>query len=83
MFSSSQIHNCLLDTNCLLSIVKIFTCVFQVNVIVATSILEEGLDVQSCNLVVRFDPSSTVCSFIQSRGRARKQNSDYVLLVKR
>lgn len=52
-----------------------------VNVIVATSILEEGLDVQSCNLVVRFDPSSTVCSFIQSRGRARKQNSDYVLLV--
>lgn len=56
---------------------------FQVNIIVATSILEEGLDVQSCNLVIRFDPSSTVCSFIQSRGRARMQNSDYVLMVKR
>ncbi|GJS07430.1 endoribonuclease Dicer homolog 2 [Tanacetum coccineum] len=43
----------------------------KVNIIVATSILEEGLDVQSCNLVIRFDLSSTVCSFIQSRGRAR------------
>ncbi|CAJ1794964.1 unnamed protein product [Sphenostylis stenocarpa] len=53
-----------------------------VNIIVATSILEEGLDVQSCNLVIRFDPSPTVCSFIQSRGRARMKNSDYVLMVK-
>ncbi|OMO99607.1 hypothetical protein CCACVL1_03710 [Corchorus capsularis] len=53
-----------------------------VNVIVATSILEEGLDVQSCNLVIRFDPSATVCSFIQSRGRARMQNSDYLLMLK-
>ncbi|KAB1200469.1 hypothetical protein CJ030_MR0G007159 [Morella rubra] len=54
----------------------------MVNIIVATSILEEGLDVQSCNLVIRFDPSSTVCSFIQSRGRARRQHSDYILMVK-
>ncbi|ESW19460.1 hypothetical protein PHAVU_006G127100 [Phaseolus vulgaris] len=52
-----------------------------VNIIVATSILEEGLDVQTCNLVIRFDPSPTVCSFIQSRGRARMQNSDYILMV--
>ena len=55
----------------------------QVNVIVSTSILEEGLDVQSCNLVVRFDPAATVCSFIQSRGRARMQNSDFLLMVRR
>ncbi|PON59109.1 Endoribonuclease Dicer-like [Parasponia andersonii] len=53
----------------------------MVNIIVATSILEEGLDVQSCNLVVRFDPCTTVCSYIQSRGRARKLNSDYVLML--
>ncbi|PPR81130.1 hypothetical protein GOBAR_AA39584 [Gossypium barbadense] len=53
-----------------------------VNVTVATSILEEGLDVQACNLIIRFDPSPTVCSFIQSRGRARMQNSDYLLMVK-
>ncbi|CAH2078579.1 unnamed protein product [Thlaspi arvense] len=52
-----------------------------VNIIVATSILEEGLDVQSCNLVVTFDPASNICSFIQSRGRARMLNSDYLMLV--
>ncbi|XP_022635484.1 endoribonuclease Dicer homolog 2 isoform X2 [Vigna radiata var. radiata] len=54
-----------------------------VNIIVATSILEEGIDVQSCNVVIRFDPSPTVCSFIQSRGRARMKNSDYILMVER
>ncbi|KAE9448063.1 hypothetical protein C3L33_20039, partial [Rhododendron williamsianum] len=53
-----------------------------VNIIVATSILEEGLDVQRCNLVIRFDPSSTVCSFIQSRGRARMQNSEFLIMVR-
>ncbi|XP_076928332.1 endoribonuclease Dicer homolog 2-like [Bidens hawaiensis] len=53
----------------------------NVNIIVTTSILEEGLDVQSCNLVVRFDLSSTVCSFIQSRGRARMKNSEFLLLI--
>ncbi|XP_073032399.1 endoribonuclease Dicer homolog 2-like [Primulina eburnea] len=52
-----------------------------VNIIISTSMLEEGLDVQSCNLVIRFDPSATICSFIQSRGRARMQNSDFVLMV--
>ncbi|XP_047956209.1 endoribonuclease Dicer homolog 2 isoform X1 [Salvia hispanica] len=53
-----------------------------VNIIIATSMLEEGLDVQSCNLVIRFDLSATICSFIQSRGRARMQNSDFVCMVK-
>ncbi|KAK8625484.1 hypothetical protein V6N13_090355 [Hibiscus sabdariffa] len=54
----------------------------MVNIIFATSILEEGLDVQACNLIIRFDPSSNICSFIQSRGRARMENSDYLLMVK-
>ncbi|KAF8089861.1 hypothetical protein N665_0495s0010 [Sinapis alba] len=53
-----------------------------VNIIVSTSILEEGLDVQSCNLVVGFDPASNICSFIQSQGRARMPNSDYLMMVK-
>eukprot|EP01018_Ginkgo_biloba_P017577 Gb_32044 [translate_table: standard] len=54
-----------------------------VNITVATQILEEGLDIQGCNLVIRFDLSDTICSFIQSRGRARMQGSHYLLLVKR
>lgn len=67
----------------LLHVLNVRMTCLKVNIIIATSILEEGLDVQSCNLVIRFDPSATVCSFIQSRGRARMQNSDYLLMVKR
>ncbi|KAI3497576.1 hypothetical protein L1887_40298 [Cichorium endivia] len=54
----------------------------MVNIIVATSTLEEGIDVQKCNLVIGFDLASTVCSFIQSRGHARMQDYDFLLLVK-
>ncbi|XP_024027815.1 endoribonuclease Dicer homolog 2 isoform X2 [Morus notabilis] len=53
----------------------------KVNIIVATPILEEGLDVQSCNLVICFDPPKTFCSFIQCRGRARTHNSDFIIMV--
>ncbi|KAF8722027.1 hypothetical protein HU200_022652 [Digitaria exilis] len=55
----------------------------KVHLIIATQILEEGLDVPSCNLIICFDQPKTVRSFIQSRGRARKLNSHYVLLVQR
>ncbi|KAJ3671775.1 hypothetical protein LUZ60_007854 [Juncus effusus] len=55
----------------------------EVNIIVATQILEEGLDVPSCNLVIRFDPSCTVSSFIQSKGRARMPDSDYLILLRK
>lgn len=54
----------------------------KAKIIVATQILEEGLDVQSCNLVVRFDQSTNVCSFIQSRGRARMEGSEYLLIIR-
>ncbi|KAH9328957.1 hypothetical protein KI387_001065, partial [Taxus chinensis] len=55
----------------------------KVDIIVATQVLEEGFDIKECNLVIRFDFPDTVCSFIQSRGRARMQGSHYVLLIKR
>ncbi|XBI78947.1 hypothetical protein VPH35_088540 [Triticum aestivum] len=55
----------------------------KVHIIVTTQVLEEGLNVPGCHLVIRFDPPTTGRSFIQSRGRARMPNSDYVLLVRR
>ncbi|XP_062184952.1 endoribonuclease Dicer homolog 4 isoform X3 [Phragmites australis] len=55
----------------------------QVNLLVATSVGEEGLDIQTCCLVVRFDLPETVSSFIQSRGRARMTKSKYVFLLER
>ncbi|URE34705.1 hypothetical protein MUK42_13295 [Musa troglodytarum] len=55
----------------------------EVNLLVATNVAEEGLDIQTCCLVVRFDLPETVASFIQSRGRARMTISKYVFLVER
>ncbi|EKD17461.1 uncharacterized protein L3040_005064 [Drepanopeziza brunnea f. sp. 'multigermtubi'] len=50
----------------------------NINCLFATSVAEEGLDVPDCNLVVRFDLYTTLIQYIQSRGRARHQNSRYI-----
>jgi endoribonuclease Dicer len=55
----------------------------QVTLLVATSVAEEGLDIRQCNVVIRFDLAKTVLAYIQSRGRARKPGSDYILMVER
>ncbi|XP_055947706.1 endoribonuclease Dicer-like [Argiope bruennichi] len=53
----------------------------QLNVLVATQVLEEGIDIRQCNLVIRFDLPTNFRCYIQSKGRARAKNSNYVLLV--
>ncbi|XP_022729085.1 dicer-like protein 4 isoform X2 [Durio zibethinus] len=53
----------------------------ELNLLVATKVGEEGLDIQTCCLVIRFDLPETVASFIQSRGRARMPMSEYAFLV--
>ncbi|KAK1378826.1 Dicer-like protein 4 [Heracleum sosnowskyi] len=55
----------------------------ELNLLVATKVAEEGLDIQTCCLVIRFDLPETVASFIQSRGRARMPQSEYAFLVDR
>lgn len=57
--------------------------IWQLNLLVATKVGEEGLDIQTCCLVIRFDLPETVASFIQSRGRARMPRSEYAFLVDR
>nr|WOD55120.1 DICER-like protein 4 [Abelmoschus esculentus] len=52
----------------------------EVNLLVATKV-GEGLDIQTCCLVIRFDLPETVASFIQSRGRVRMPLSEYAFLV--
>ncbi|KZF20015.1 hypothetical protein L228DRAFT_214035 [Xylona heveae TC161] len=51
------------------------------NLIVATSVLEEGIDVPGCKVVVCFDRIPNVKSFIQRRGRARQAKSKLALLL--
>jgi ERCC4-related helicase len=53
----------------------------QLNVILATSVLEEGIDVSSCHLVICFERPKNLKSFVQRRGRARKQESEYIIFL--
>ena len=51
------------------------------NLIIATSVLEEGIDVTACNTVICFNKPANLKSFIQRRGRARKKESIFVLML--
>lgn len=50
------------------------------NLIVSTSVAEEGIDVQACCTVVRWDPPQNMISWAQSRGRARRKRSSFVIM---
>lgn len=43
--------------------------------------LEEGIDVQACNYVFILDELETFNSYIQSKGRARSKDSNYIIFV--
>lgn len=51
------------------------------NVLVATSVLEDGIDVPACHLVVRYDLPSTYRAYVHSKARARARKAHYILLV--
>ena len=51
------------------------------NLVVTTNALEEGIDVSACNLVVCFQKPPNLKSFVQRRGRARKDLSKYVIML--
>ncbi|KAI4224392.1 MAG: hypothetical protein L6R36_004692 [Xanthoria steineri] len=51
------------------------------NLVVTTSALEEGIDVSACNVVICFDHPPNLKSLIQRRGRARKSESKFVLML--
>ncbi|KAK0417580.1 hypothetical protein QR680_013094 [Steinernema hermaphroditum] len=55
----------------------------SLNLLFATSILEEGVDVKHCNLVIRFDAPNDFRSYVQSRGRARKSGAHYFMLIEK
>lgn len=53
------------------------------NLMIATNVLEEGIDIPACNCVICFDLPKNLISFVQRRGRARQADSQYILFVPR
>ncbi|KAF8859184.1 RNase3 domain-containing protein, partial [Acephala macrosclerotiorum] len=53
----------------------------EINLLIATSVVEEGIDVPQCNLVICFDEPANLKSFIQRRGRARLRGSKLVIML--
>ena len=55
----------------------------HINILVATSVIEEGVDVPKCNLVIRFDLPQNFRAYVQSKGRARNKPSLFYLMLGR
>ncbi len=49
----------------------------DLNLLFATSVVEEGVDVQACSFVVAFDGLTNIKGYIQMKGRARKQDAKF------
>nr|WDW26280.1 dicer-2 [Amrasca biguttula biguttula] len=52
-----------------------------VNVLIASNVVEEGVDIQKCNYVIMLDTIPDFRSYIQSKGRARDKDSHYIIFV--
>ncbi|GLB38832.1 putative helicase family. Dicer subfamily protein [Lyophyllum shimeji] len=52
-------------------------------VIISTAVAEEGIDIQACGSVIRWDPPPNMASWAQSRGRARRERSTYTMMFAR
>ncbi|KAM7276585.1 hypothetical protein ACFE04_018451 [Oxalis oulophora] len=53
----------------------------KINLLFTTDVVEEGIDIPNCSCVIRFDLPKTVRSYVQSRGRARQDKSQFVILL--
>ncbi|CAL1703381.1 unnamed protein product [Somion occarium] len=76
--SKSQVRGMALKTQ--QDVVKMFRD-GEVNLLVATSVAEEGLDFPACELVIRFDPIQHMVGYIQSRGRARQKTATFIVMI--
>lgn len=52
----------------------------KIQVLVATDVLSEGIDVPECSLVVAFDTVANPTAFVQMRGRARQHDGGAFVL---
>ena len=55
----------------------------HVNLLIATNVAEEGMDIPAANCTIRFDAMEHAVSLVQGRGRARQEGSSFVVLSER
>ncbi|KAM6467514.1 interferon-induced helicase C domain-containing protein 1 [Liasis olivaceus] len=53
----------------------------KINLLIATTVAEEGLDIPECNIVIRYGLVTNEIAMMQARGRARAEESTYVLVA--
>jgi endoribonuclease Dicer len=53
------------------------------NLLIATNVAEEGLDISPCNCVIRFDLFAHHTGYLQSKGRARRNHSRFIVLLEK
>uniref|UniRef100_A0A7N6B5Q2 RNA helicase n=1 Tax=Anabas testudineus TaxID=64144 RepID=A0A7N6B5Q2_ANATE len=52
----------------------------KVNLLIATTVAEEGLDIAACNFVIRYGLVTNEIAMIQAKGRGRAEDSSYTLV---
>lgn len=55
----------------------------DLNLLISTSVAEEGLDIPECNLVVRYGLLTNEIAQQQASGRARARNSQYSVVAQK
>ncbi|NWS79570.1 IFIH1 protein, partial [Toxostoma redivivum] len=53
----------------------------NINLLIATTVAEEGLDIKKCNIVIRYGLVTNEIAMVQARGRARSDESTYALVA--
>ncbi|KAL1399066.1 hypothetical protein pipiens_008494, partial [Culex pipiens pipiens] len=53
----------------------------ECNLLIGTSVLEEGIDLPKCNLVIRWNEPVSYRSYVQCKGRARAPSAYHILIV--
>ncbi|XP_069558569.1 interferon-induced helicase C domain-containing protein 1 [Brachyistius frenatus] len=52
----------------------------DVNLLIATTVAEEGLDIPACNFVIRYGHVTNEIAMIQAKGRGRAEGSSYTVV---
>nr|XP_045004255.1 interferon-induced helicase C domain-containing protein 1 isoform X2 [Jaculus jaculus] len=53
----------------------------KINLLIATTVAEEGLDIKECNVIICYGLITNEIAMIQARGRARADDSTYILVT--